>query len=268
MHENYPDEMRNKYWIPKPLRAPLSWLVKWGQIALILMVRNVVLVVPSQQASLPRRYVRRVVIFNYASRRLLAETRDDYEHRSDAVIFTGGQYESNGSLLLLEIAEHVRQVCPGVRFLVADRFSGNQRERYLEQLQRRRLQETVELLPQVPPHDIMTLLNRATIAISPNLRIRKQEMAIPTKLFEYMAAGLPIVTSDLPHQEALIAKTRAGLLARPEDVQSFVDAIRSLVEDRALARELGRNGQRALQGAYSWEGQMPKLLAFYRMIIS
>jgi glycosyltransferase involved in cell wall biosynthesis len=113
----------------------------------------------------------------------------------------------------------------------------------------------------------MTVLNRGTIGISPNLRTANQEKAIPTKLFEYMAAGLPIVTSNLPNQIRIIDEARAGLLAQPEDPASFAAAIRELVRDPSLARQLGSNGQRAFRECYSWDSQMPALLDFYRAAV-
>jgi glycosyltransferase involved in cell wall biosynthesis len=114
----------------------------------------------------------------------------------------------------------------------------------------------------------MRILNRGTIGISPNLRTPNQEKAIPTKLFEYMAAGLPIVTSDLPNQKRIIEESQGGLLARPEEPASFAAAIRRLVEDPVLARRLGASGQRAFRERFSWESQMPALLGFYERVFA
>jgi glycosyltransferase involved in cell wall biosynthesis len=112
----------------------------------------------------------------------------------------------------------------------------------------------------------MSLLNEATIAISPNLRVPTQEKGIHTKLFEYMAAGLPIVASDLPNQIEYVGGANAGLLARPEEPETFVEALAELVSDRPHAHKLGLNGQRAFLERYCWETQMPSLIAFYNAI--
>jgi glycosyltransferase involved in cell wall biosynthesis len=113
----------------------------------------------------------------------------------------------------------------------------------------------------------MTILNQATIAIAPNLRVPKHVKAIPTKLFEYMAAGLPMISSDLPYQVELFSNHRIGILAQPEYPDSFACAIKTLVDNRTLAFELGKNGQRAFVAEYCWESQVPDLLAFYATII-
>jgi glycosyltransferase involved in cell wall biosynthesis len=129
------------------------------------------------------------------------------------------------------------------------------------------LEETVELCPNVPPAQLPSVLARATIAIAPNLRVPKQELAIPTKLFEYMAASLPIVASDLPYAKRLIMRWQNGILARPENPDEFVEAIRNLASDRQRAWRMGQAGNLAFQEHFSWEAQMPGLVRFYHTIL-
>jgi len=83
-----------------------------------------------------------------------------------------------------------------------------------------------------------------------------------------MAAGIPIVASDLPAQIDLITGNDAGILARPEDPETFVQAILQLIGDRELALKLGGNGQRAFVKCYSWEAQTQVLEAYYRSIMT
>ena len=269
VHENYAEEMLVREWIPGVLRRPMSHAVKWSQFLLAHLIRNFVFVVPEQADQFPRRRVQTLVVWNFASRALLQGVDHDYNSRPDAVIFTGSGYETNGSLLLLDIAERAKNVCPGVKFLVPDRFvSSAFRKRFWQDLRRRGLTDQVTVFPPVLSSKMTDWLNRATIAISPTLRVPRHLKGVPRKLYEYMAAGLPIVSSDLPFATRLLTENGAGLLAKPEDPASFVDAIRSLVEDRAWARQLGRAGQRAFAEKYSWESQMPTLLAFYERILN
>ena len=267
IHENYPEEMRVKFYLPRPLRRPVAGVVRWGQFLLSLVVRNLVLVVNEQEEDLPRRWVRKVYVRNYASLSWADEVIDDYMDRADDVIFNGSQYVHNGTLLILDIAEHLRSICPQARLLVFDRFSDQQlRTRFVSERARRGLEDRIILLQSVTATEMMSVLNRAIIGLSPNLRVPKAEKAIPTKLFEYMAAALPIVASDLPNNKAYVEPHESGLLARPEDPATFAHAIRRLVDDRSYARRLGQNGQCAMRAHYSWESQMPALLDLYDKI--
>jgi glycosyltransferase involved in cell wall biosynthesis len=249
------------------LRWPLYYLVRYGQWSLANLVRNLVLVVPDQVEDLHGGRIRSRIIRNYASTDLLDTVRDDYEKRPDAVVFTGGHYAENGSFLFLDIAREFRRRNSPLKFYASKRFASPAVEQ--EMLRRMRDEDltNIELLPYIPSHEIMLMLNRGTVGLAPQLRVRKQLRALPTKMFEYMAAGIPVVGSDLPKVTEVIGGNEAGILAQPENPLSFVDAIRKLMEDRALARRLGANGQRAFRERYSWESQMPELLAFYNLIL-
>jgi len=267
IHENYAEEMLIKDWIPRYCRVPLYYVVKWGQAFLSRIIGNVVLVVPAQEREFADSNVRRLTVYNYASLRFGEGTGMDYLSRPDVVVFTGSGYESNGLLLLIEIARRLKDN-GGIKFLVTDRFCSPEfRSTFMELRSKYALEETIELCPNVPPAQLPSVLARATIAIAPNLRVPKQELAIPTKLFEYMAASLPIVASDLSYPKQLITRCQNGILARPENPDEFVEAIRSLASDRQRAWQMGKAGNLAFQEHFSWEAQIPELVRFYGTIL-
>ena len=264
VHENYPEEMLVREWIPRPLRHLLAFSVRWVQIACAAMIRNVVLVAESQHKDLVGPTLRKTMVMNYATVELLRNVTQDYTERADGVIFLGSQYENNGSMLLVEIAERLQKRVPGLKIYAVDRFDDSHyRQKLIDEVIRRGLQDCYLLLPNVKPQSIMDSLNRCTIAIAPNLRVSKQIRALPTKLFEYMAAALPIVASDLPAAATVVRGSGAGLLAQPEYPDSFVDAICQLAADRNRARQLGLNGQRYFVDHYSWESQAETIQQFY-----
>ena len=73
----------------------------------------------------------------------------------------------------------------------------------------------------------------------------------PIKLFEAMAAGRPVIASDLPTIAEVVRDGETGLLVPPADADAWAAAVRRLVEDPALARRLAEAG-RALAPAYDW----------------
>jgi len=268
VHENYPDEMLVRDWIPRLLRRPLYHGVRIVEGALARMIGHCVLVVPAQDERFRAAGLQVIHIRNYATRALLGDVRDDYAARDALVVFTGAHHDNNGSMLLLDIAARSRARGLDVKFLMTDRYASETfRRRFLAEIARLGLGDRVFIRSYVAPHRIMSLLNEATIAISPNLRVPAQEKAIPTKLFEYMAASLPIVTSSLPNQIEIVGGAQAGILANPDEPATFVDALAQLLSDRAYAQQLGRNGQRAFIERYCWESQMPHLMDFYGFLL-
>jgi glycosyltransferase involved in cell wall biosynthesis len=268
VHENYPEEILLRHGIPRILRRGLSSAARWMQIGCAAAIRNIVLVADSQHKDLVGPTLHKTMVMNYATVELLRDVAQDYMTRPEALIFLGSQHENNGSMLLVEIADRLRRRLAGMKVYAIDRFADPAyRQKLLDEVNRRGLHDNYVLLPNLKPQAIMQYLNRCTIAITCNLRVPQQINGVHTKLFEYMAAGLPTVASDLPHQVTTISEANNGLLAKPEDPDSFVDAICQLAADRERARELGLNGQRCFLERYSWESQAEKIQQFYGRVM-
>lgn len=266
VHEDYPEEMLVRHWVPRLARRPLAAGVAFGQRLFSAPIRNIVAVCPEIAQAFPSPWYRTITMANYASLRFADEACGDYSDRRSTVVFTGTQHENNGSSLLLEIASRVGRLRPDVRFVAVDRFaSAGFREAIFGRMASDKL-ANVELVPNVAPHELMSLLNRATIGISPNLRVKQQITGSHNKIYEYMAAALPIVASDLPRQAEVVKSSGCGILAQPEDPDSFVRAILRLAHDRQLGQRMGAAGQAAFRERYSWESQLPKLLAVYELV--
>ncbi|AKD53604.1 glycosyltransferase [Spirosoma radiotolerans] len=88
-----------------------------------------------------------------------------------------------------------------------------------------------------------------------------------TKLFEYMALGLPVVTSDFPLYRAIVDRHKCGFCVSPYDPVQVADALAYLIEHPDEARSMGQRGQQAVQQLYNWTSEAKKLLQFYEQVI-
>lgn len=264
VHENYPEEMLCRDWIPRLLRRPLFYFVKAFENILSKIIHNAVLVSDAQRPRFETNSINIHMMYNYASLDLLDSVSDDYEHRKNNIIFIGTHYENNGSLLLLKIAELTSKQLNNVQFIVTDTFSNQKfKQRFFQELKNRNLENVIKIVPKVKPQEIMGLINTAKVAINPVLNVDKQRKAINTKLFEFMAGGVPFVTTKLPYTDTLVKHTNSGMLADDEDSMTFVQAIIKLINDNDLAKTMGNNGQRFFADEYSWEAQVDPLIEFY-----
>jgi glycosyltransferase involved in cell wall biosynthesis len=69
---------------------------------------------------------------------------------------------------------------------------------------------------------------------------------IPSKLFEAMAMGLPVLHGVEGESAEIVSENQAGLLFEPENAGALADSVMRLSRDRVLRDELGRNGARAV----------------------
>jgi glycosyltransferase involved in cell wall biosynthesis len=200
----------------------------------------------------------------------MLKTKDDYDLRKNNILFIGSQYIENGTLLFIEIARIILKKRNDVRFSCIDRFGKNHalRDVVYAESQTELLRDKFIILPNVPSQELMAYINDARIGISPNLNVPKQVKAIPTKLFEYMAGRIPIVASDLPNNRLYVQDNSAGLLADPDDPESFAEAILYLLNNPVEAKKYGEAGKRCFVNKFTWESQEPTLDAYYRKILS
>jgi glycosyltransferase involved in cell wall biosynthesis len=88
------------------------------------------------------------------------------------------------------------------------------------------------------------------------------EHASPMKLFEYMAAGVPVAASDLPVLRDVLRDGRNGLLIPPEDPQAWAEGIGRILENPRLAEELVREGRETVRNN-SWERRAARAHSFF-----
>lgn len=128
--------------------------------------------------------------------------------------------------------------------------------------------DRVELAGFVPPPQVAEHLARADVLVLPNPRSAlSASWTSPLKLFEYLAAGRPIVASDLPAFREVLADGENALLVPPGDVAALAAAVARLLDDAALSRRLAR---RAWEDAarYTWEARAAAIEAFLREVLS
>ena len=89
----------------------------------------------------------------------------------------------------------------------------------------------------------------------------------PVKLFEYMAAGLPVIASDFPLWRKIIGSEECGLLVDPLNVDELVNAVVWLLEHPSEAKEMGERGKQAIIDKYSWDRESEKLISLYARIL-
>lgn len=126
----------------------------------------------------------------------------------------------------------------------------------------------LHLLAAVPPAELLSWVTSADVGmILIQGSTRNHRLSTPNKLFEGLAAGLPVVVSDFPGMRRIVLDDPSGPLGavcRPDDVDDVARAIRSIVELPAEAREALR--ARCLQAAHdrwNWETEVEGLLQLY-----
>lgn len=90
--------------------------------------------------------------------------------------------------------------------------------------------------------------------------------AYPVKMFEYMAAGMPVVASDFPSWKQMVEQYHCGICVNPMNVPAITDAINFLISHDEEAEQMGINGRKAVVEKFNWQVEEKKLLDIYRTL--
>jgi glycosyltransferase involved in cell wall biosynthesis len=130
-----------------------------------------------------------------------------------------------------------------------------------------RVGDRVHVLTPVPEDQVIDYAASADVGVSPAIPVSLNDAySLPNKLFQYMAAGIPVVASDFPHLRQVVTGSQAGLLVDMSDPDRIAAALRSILHDPASAAEMGRSARRAILDSYNWSVSARELLAVYESV--
>lgn len=110
---------------------------------------------------------------------------------------------------------------------------------------------------------VRDLLSSVQAGLSVFHPLRFIPVSWPIKIFEYMAAGIPVIASDFPLWREFLGNPPAGLFVNPLDPRSVANAIEHILCEPAEAERMGRLGRRMIEERYNWAGEEKKLLSLY-----
>lgn len=215
--------------------------------------------------------VPRTTILNYA----LPQPEHDSEHGKAGlhpvrIVYTGTVSRGRGLFHLLEVARLARTRNADIRVTIAGicNYAGQRRE--AERLiQKNHLQEVVSLVGW-DRYASTSELDRARASAHLGTMLAEPEpnyvVSIPTKFYEYMQAGLPMVVSDFPLWRDFIERNGCGLVVDSGDPRQSLETILTLVRESRFERM--REACRAHARQYRWDVMEARLLGVYERLLS
>lgn len=193
----------------------------------------------------------------------------DVEEKSrgqNVIIYVGGMSEERGVLELIKAVHKVSKTCSSVKLLLVGWFGTKDfEEKCAEYIKSNNLERNIEFIGSVPHTKIPDYIFSADIGAVLLQPIQKFYKNIPTKQFEYMACGKPVIGSNLPPISRYVGDA-CGILVDPTNIDEIANAMIYLVEHPEEAKRMGKNGKKAILERYNWTKEEKKLLDFYKKI--
>ncbi|HSR28994.1 MAG TPA: glycosyltransferase family 4 protein [Anaerolineae bacterium] len=272
VHEAYSDFIKVKDYMPTWLRFPIAWVFGWLEPLLSRLQSS--LVFADDQIAIPFKDIRcpKATLFNFPSRSFVEDAAlasQRIEQRRPAILYLGALERNRGSRLMIEAFDQVLKDFPEARLLLVGHLTPPDLEQEVKaDATRRGIDHAIAITGRVPFERIGDYLTQAAVGWVTWQPVSKNQKNIPTKLFEYMAYGLPIVCSDLSSTRPFVHEGENGYLVAAEDPADHAQAILRLLRQPDVAAAMGRNGQELVRSRYNWDEMEQHLLTLYQELLS
>lgn len=263
VHEDNRLKVWEKTYLSYPLRVALSWIVGRIEDFCGWAYNGIVTVTPHIARYFPKR--KTVLVRNYPEYGEF-ELKDPppYATRPNNVTYIGSITANRGAWRMVQAVHGLNSV-PQATLVLAGLFGTQQLE---DELKASPEWDRVKFLGFLSRKGIGEALSQSRVGLLVLDPTPCYLDSYPMKLFEYMAAGIPVVASDFPLWREIVEEAKCGLLVDGMNVKAVTEAIRYLLEHPQEAEEMGKRGREAARRIYTWEQEAETLISLYERILA
>lgn len=270
IHEANADFIAVKDYLPAPLRRPLAGGFRHLEPRLARGESGLIFADDAIAADFAAFHGPKTTLFNFPGESLIQRgAQAAAGEREPVILYLGGLERNRGAALMIAAFALVAAQLPPARLLIVGHFMPPGLEDEVRAMATAQgLASRLEITGRVPFDTIGDYLERAAVGWVPWQPVAKNCKNIPTKLFEYMAFGLPVVSSDLPSTRPFVNHGENGLLAAANDATAHAAALLELLTNGSAARRMGESGRQSVAERLNWSAMEPRLLELYDAVLS
>jgi glycosyltransferase involved in cell wall biosynthesis len=251
-HEDLPEQIKRKFWIPRYFRPVVSWLSKQLLRFILYFYDAVVVATDGISAKISHKKV--VTVKNYP---ILAEFTQDKPIVKEIgqFCYAGLMSEDRGLFTMVTALPKDRAM-----LVLAGIFHQKSlKEKFFKQA----IKRNINFLGFLSRKEIADVYSSSVGGLVVLHSDCGYEETLPIKLFEYMAASLPVICSDFPFWVEILEGYECGFIVDPMNINEINNAMQRLIDDPELALKMGREGRKLVEDKYNWDREAKKLIALY-----
>jgi glycosyltransferase involved in cell wall biosynthesis len=180
------------------------------------------------------------------------------KHEKFRVGYTGSLYSGRGIDIIITLAEKFRDA----EFVIA-----GGRPKDIRYWKKQKRSGNIKFPGCIPPAQVPQLLTSFDCLLMPYQKncmtidgiTCTAEFASPLKMFEYMASGRPIISSDLPVFSEVLEAGKNAIVVGSDDIDQWANALKELMREPMLGKQLAQNAFEKVKN-YTWEKRTAKIL--------
>lgn len=252
---------------PKALRKVMIWVLRKVEHFLVRGADVIWCVNKHLAARLFDDVDRTIVLPNYPIndmfehiKTLPEKLRAQYAGRK-VLIYAGGMSEKRGVTASLYMMAHLRELVPETYMLFIGQVNSNYAEQLRKIIRQLALDNVVEFLGHIPHEKVPRYLALGDLGIFLLEPVNERyNLGEPIKYFEYTAAGLAVVMSDLPAKRRLVEQVGNGILVEPADYIGTAKRIAQLLQNKGERKAMAERGRAMFLSSLNWEAVVPRML--------
>ena len=199
------------------------------------------------------------IILNYP---IIPETRNKNSKSID-LLYLGAVTEDRGIFIIIEVVKKLVKKYPNLKVEIVGHVPSSIKAHIGDEIRKENLNDVIYLRGFIDYNAASDYIKRSRIGLCLLFPTKNYLNSYPTKLFDYMTCGIPIVGSNFGQLARIIKEANCGATVDPYDIQDIVRVLDSLLSKNDYCSDLGANGWEYIKDTYTWQSQENKLLELY-----
>lgn len=259
-HEDLPKQISTKTYINRFVRKFLSMIVSLYEQFISKKFSFIVAATPHIRDKFLSFGSRSIDINNFPRLSEFQFIESFEKSKKNSVCYVGGISEERG---VLEIVKAISETNQSIKLHLAGEFYDSELER---DVRNQPGWQKTEYHGWLSRTEIVSLFRNSFAGLVTLHPTESYKNALPVKMFEYMAAGLPVICSDFPLWREIVEGNDCGLCVDPKNPKMIAEAIDYLFSKPEVAENMSRNGVSAVLSKYNWSIEEAKLITLYRSL--
>ncbi len=255
-HEDFPKQLLGKPYLNRPTKILLSKFFELYEKWTLKKFDYIITATPYIRDKFLQINPHSVDINNFP---ILGELSNSipWSGKKDEICYVGGIANIRGIKELVKSLEFT----DNARLSLVGQFSEKDVE---EEVKSYRSWEKVNELGFLGRSRVSEIMSQSKVGMVTFHPLPNHINAQPNKMFEYMSAGLPIVTSNFTLWKEIVEGNNCGICVNPLEPREIAKAINYMIFNPEQAEQMGKNGKQAVIEKYNWAIEEKKLLNVYR----
>ncbi|MDD3653287.1 MAG: glycosyltransferase family 4 protein [Desulfotomaculaceae bacterium] len=268
VHEDFAASLESKPWLPPLLRPALATALGRVEKWFARRVDALVLAEIYYEDLFPKNEVPRVGIYNYPLPDLIPATSEPGQDHVFKLIYAGGISKPRGAEQMVRALALVNWQGRDFRLLLIGPVRPPVlREELISLATSIGLAEKVIITGLLPLEAVYGHYAGADLGLCLLHPEKNYVNSLATKIFEYMAAGLPVLASNFPAWTELVQKNCCGLNVDPLDEIAIAKNMERFLNAPGMGKEMGHNGYKVFIDKYNWRIEEKKLWLLYKNLL-